>query len=628
MKNIRNFSIIAHIDHGKTTLTDRILEFTGTVKASHATRIVDSNPIEQERGITIKLAPVRLDYKGYILNLIDTPGHVDFAYEVSRSLKACDGAVLVVDATKGIQAQTLANYDKAVEHNLHIIPVINKIDLDSAEPEKTADELVSILGFKKEDILYVSAKTGVGVEGLLDAITAKVPPPRISPSKDNELKALVFNSTFDIHKGVIAFVEVVQGQINSQNLDRLVLYQAQEPMNPLEIGFFTPLMTASSILNTGEVGYIATGHKDIRYVTIGDTVTTKGSLITPIEGYERPLPMVFMDLYPGDAGDFRLLATALEKLALNDASLTFTITASPALGHGFRVGFLGILHAEIVSERLFQEFGVSCVNTTPSVPYRLTLSNYEHSEISSPADYPTPESIKEVQEPFILLTIYTPESYVGAVMELAQTKRAEFIDMQYPAPGKAKLEYLMPLAELITNFYVDFINMNILSKSQELVALILLYALIAKDFSVFKYVSFFKYFNKEYEGWKSGVITASYYWSSGYAQTDMLSRILLQILISAYEEVDGMAHEYVFEKELNKSNNIENSILKLDEIFSKEDLRKRHPNVSDATIDRTLKRLKDEDKIRPLGKGRSSKWQRIVSGNRKFGVEQLSLFND
>ncbi|KKU89297.1 MAG: Elongation factor 4 [Microgenomates group bacterium GW2011_GWF2_47_9] len=453
MKNIRNFSIIAHIDHGKTTLTDRILEFTGTVKASHATRIMDSNPIEQERGITIKLAPVRLDYKGYILNLIDTPGHVDFAYEVSRSLKACDGAVLVVDATKGIQAQTLANYDKAVEHNLHIIPVINKIDLDSAEPEKTADELVSILGFKKEDILYVSAKTGVGVEGLLDAITAKVPPPRISPSKDNELKALVFNSTFDIHKGVIAFVEVVQGQINSQNLDRLVLYQAQEPMNPLEIGFFTPLMTASSILNTGEVGYIATGHKDIRDVTIGDTVTTKGSLITPIEGYERPLPMVFMDLYPGDAGDFRLLATALEKLALNDASLTFTITASPALGHGFRVGFLGILHAEIVSERLFQEFGVSCVNTTPSVPYRLTLSNNEHSEISSPADYPTPESIKEVQEPFILLTIYTPESYVGAVMELAQTKRAEFIDMQYPAPGKAKLEYLMPLAELITNFY-------------------------------------------------------------------------------------------------------------------------------------------------------------------------------
>lgn len=452
--NIRNFSIIAHIDHGKTTLTDRLLEATGTIAMGGSARLMDSNPIEQERGITIKLAPVRMQYQGHVLNLIDTPGHVDFSYEVSRALEACEGAILVVDATKGIQAQTLANYDKAVEAGLTILPVINKIDLDSAEPERVARELIDTLGFKEDDLLYVSAKSGVGVTELLDAIVARIPPPRIhNLESSSSLRALVFNSTFDIHKGVIAFVKVVEGEINSHNRHSLLLHATREELDPLEIGFFTPTMTPADSIQAGEVGYLATGHKDIHDVTIGDTLTTTGSHIEPIEGYERPQPMVFMDLYPVDAGDFRDLKDALEKLALNDASLSFHPASSPALGHGFRVGFLGILHAEIVTERLSREFEVSCVNTSPSVPYHMTLKSGEKLEIDSPADWPAPEKIDLIEEPVVALTLYTPESYVGGLMELAQGKRAEFVDMQYPSEGRAKLEYLMPLAELITGFY-------------------------------------------------------------------------------------------------------------------------------------------------------------------------------
>lgn len=465
--SIRNFSIIAHIDHGKTTLTDRLLEATGTVSGLGDARLMDSNPIEQERGITIKLAPVRMEYSPsfeqsdnsgfensnskYILNLIDTPGHVDFSYEVSRALHACEGAVLVIDATKGIQAQTLANYDKAVEAGLIIIPVINKIDLDSAEPERVASEIVTTLGFKKEEILYVSAKSGAGVTELLTAIIDRIPAPT-SPQNGN-LRALVFNSTFDLHKGVIAFIKVVEGEINEQNRHFLMLYATREKIDPLEIGFFTPSMTAKTEIKAGEVGYIATGHKDIRDVTIGDTLTTIGASITPIEGYERPQPMVFMDLYPIDAQDFPNLREALGKLALNDASLTYHPASSPALGHGFRVGFLGILHAEIVTERLSREFEISCVNTSPSVPYRLKLKNGKDLEISSPADWPAPELIDKIEEPVVTLTLYTPEAYVGGLMEITQNKRGEFADMQYPSEGKAKLEYLMPLAELITGFY-------------------------------------------------------------------------------------------------------------------------------------------------------------------------------
>lgn len=451
---IRNFSIIAHIDHGKTTLTDRLLEATNTVAKGGSERLMDSNPIEQERGITIKLAPVRMDYQinsiNYQLNLIDTPGHVDFSYEVSRALHACEGAVLVVDATKGIQAQTLANYDKAKEANLTIIPFVNKIDMPSAEPERVAAELVENLGFAKDDILFGSAKSGVGVKDLLDAIVERIPEPKVQDT--GELKALLFNSTFDTHKGVIAFVKVLSGEINKQNRDNLLLFATKEKLNPLEIGFFAPSMQSSNQLTVGEVGYIATGHKDIRAVTIGDTITTVGAAIEPVEGYLRPQPMVFMDLYPIDADDYRDFVEAIGKLALNDASLTYHAASSPALGHGFRVGFLGILHAEIVTERLNREFHISVVNTSPSVPYKMKLRNGESVEISSPADWPRPEVIESIQEPMVTLTIFTPETYVGGIMELCQSKRAEFIDMQYVA-GKVRLNYVLPLSELITNFY-------------------------------------------------------------------------------------------------------------------------------------------------------------------------------
>lgn len=484
MLNIRNFSIIAHIDHGKTTLADRLLEATGTVSMGGTVRLMDSNPIEVERGITIKLAPVRMLYRSdvnkvphlkidnckldisdsvYQLNLIDTPGHVDFSYEVSRALHACEGAVLVVDATRGIQAQTIANYDKAVEAGLTIIPFINKIDMPAAEPAKVSRELCETLGFASSDIILGSAKTGTGVKELLQAIVDRIPSPfsastssATAPEKclqtRSDLRGLVFNSTFDLHKGVIAFVKIVEGEVNASNRDKLLLYATQEKLSPLDIGYFAPGMLSSPTLECGEVGFVATGYKDIRAVTIGDTLTTQGSLITPIEGYHRPQPMVFMDLYPVEADQYRDLVDALGKLALNDASLTYHAASSPALGHGFRVGFLGILHAEIVTERLSREFGVSVVNTSPSVPYRMLLKNGEELEISSPADWPRPEMIDTVQEPVTTLTVYTPEPYVGGIMELCQGKRAEFIDMQYVA-GRVRLNYLLPLSELITNFY-------------------------------------------------------------------------------------------------------------------------------------------------------------------------------
>lgn len=449
--HIRNFSIIAHIDHGKTTLTDRLLELTGTIAPQQAQdRLMDSNPIEKERGITIKLAPVRLLYRDHILNLIDTPGHVDFAYEVSRSLSACEGAVLVVDATKGIQAQTIANYDKAKEHGLVIIPVLNKIDMDSAEPDRVANELVEVFGYRHDEILRVSAKTGSGVTALLDAIVDRIPAPAVFPSSD--LRALIFNSLFDTHKGVIAFVKVIEGEISPGNLDRLFLHATKEMLHPQEIGYFSPSMKVVDRLTAGEVGYIATGHKDIKDITIGDTVTTVGTDIIPVPGYERPQPMVYMDMYPLEADDYKNLADSLGKLALNDSSLMYRPISSPALGSGFRVGFLGILHAEIVSERLRREFEVNVINTSPSVPYRLELKNGSTPEISSPSEWPNPETIAAVEEPYVTLTIYTPDQYVGNIMELCQNRRTQFVDMQYLG-GRVRLHYLMPLIELITNFY-------------------------------------------------------------------------------------------------------------------------------------------------------------------------------
>jgi len=416
---------------------------------------MDSNPIEQERGITIKLAPVRMNYSlngiHYQLNLIDTPGHVDFAYEVSRSLKACEGAVLVIDATKGVQAQTIANHAAAVSQGLTIIPVINKIDLDAAEIERVKQEIVDSFGYHPAEILLVSAKTGEGIKELLQAIITRIPPPP-SPTLAGDLRALVFNSLYDTHKGVIAFVKVVAGEINRHNIHHLFLFATKEELDPLEIGYFAPDMCRTDQLRAGEVGYLATGHKDIRDITIGDTLTTRGASITPIPGYQRPQPMVYMDIYPVDSDDYRDLVDALAKLALNDAALVYHPAASPALGHGFRVGFLGILHAEIVSERLSREFEVEVINTSPSVPYRLTLKNGSHKEISSPSEFPKPEIISEIAEPMVTLSIYSPETYLGGIMKLCQDKRAEYLGMEYLA-SSVRLNYLMPLVELITNFY-------------------------------------------------------------------------------------------------------------------------------------------------------------------------------
>ncbi len=456
LNTIRNFSIIAHIDHGKTTLTDQLLLSAGNISSRefHA-RLLDSNPIEQERGITIKLAPVQLNYKlsatSYKLNLIDTPGHVDFSYEVSRSLSACEGALLLVDATKGVQAQTIANYDKAIANQLTIIPVINKIDLPNADIPKTTQELQTFFQFKPEDIVQVSAKTGQNVDQLFQAIVTKIPPPSL-PKDNQQLKALVFNSIFHPHKGVIAFIRIFSGSISSQNLHNLVFYQSHQPLNPTEIGIFTPQMTPVSQLKTGEVGYIATGLKEIRRVQVGDTLTERNLTIQPIPGYRQPQPMVYMDLYPVNAQDYPLLVKALEKLALNDASLTYKPTSSPALGNGFRVGFLGILHAEIVNERLQREFQLDVINTSPSVPYKVTLTNGQEKLVSSPADFPDYSLIKATYEPMVALTIYTPESYLGSLMELCQSKRADFQNLEYLGQ-RVRLHYTTPLIELITNFY-------------------------------------------------------------------------------------------------------------------------------------------------------------------------------
>lgn len=451
MQNIRNFSIIAHIDHGKTTLTDQLLKITDTITDQEfRVRMLDSNPIEQERGITIKLAPVRMKLDEHILNLIDTPGHVDFAYEVSRSLSACEGAVLVVDAIKGIQAQTIANYDKAKVQGLVIIPVVNKIDLTNSEPEQVAQDLQETFGFDEKDIIFVSAKTGKNVEQILEAVIKRVPPPETT--KQKHLKALVFNSIFDTHKGAVAFIKILSGEINSTNKNSLQLFQTKTPIQSIEFGFFTPSMTPTNSMHAGEVGYVATGLKDIKEVQVGDTLTTENTKITPIPGYRKPQAMVYMDMYPTEADDYQLVVKGLEKLALNDAALTYKHTSSSALGNGFRVGYLGILHAEIVAERLQREFDANVINTSPSVPYKIYLTSSKLLTISSPSDFPDPSLIKKTEEPIVDLTIYTPEEYIGSIMDLCETKRANFIDMKYQG-NKVKLFYHMPLVELITNFY-------------------------------------------------------------------------------------------------------------------------------------------------------------------------------
>ncbi|HKY74360.1 MAG TPA: translation elongation factor 4, partial [Patescibacteria group bacterium] len=459
--NIRNFSIIAHIDHGKTTLTDRLLRFTNTVSARDLEeRMMDSNPIEKERGITIKLAPVRMIYsmarpglpeETYELNLIDTPGHVDFGYEVSRSLAACEGALLVVDATQGIQAQTLSNFDKAKNLGLKVIPVINKIDLPAADPDQVALDLIETLGIAEDEIIRVSAKTGEGVDALLHAIVQYIPAP---PEKDKEpLRVLIFTSIYHPHKGVIAYVRVVDGVLKRENVH---LVATQTNFLPTELGFFNPSMEPTKELRSGEVGYIATGLKEVKLVGVGDTITTavavQQHVIKPLPGYKEPQPMVYMDFYPIDGDDFVLLVDAMGKLALHDAAIQYQPTHSNALGNGLRVGFLGILHADVVQERLEREFDLNLIATSPSVPYQIHLTNGEIKMIHNPSELPDPSEISQYDEPMTLTTIFTPKDYLGAVMRLCEEHRAKLQELN-DIGTRVKATYFLPLAELIVKFH-------------------------------------------------------------------------------------------------------------------------------------------------------------------------------
>ncbi len=464
--HIRNFAIIAHIDHGKSTLADRLLELTGTVaKRDMAEQLLDSNPIERERGITIKLAPVRMMWDGYILNLIDTPGHVDFSYEVSRSLAACEGAILVVDATQGVQAQTLAHLHQARAHHLTIIPIINKIDLPNARIEETEQEIYD-LGFTKEEIIRISAKTGMNVEAVLKAIVERIPPPHGESVKP--LRALVFSSQYDPHKGVVVFVRVVDGSILSP-FARLKFIASGAEVAPIEVGYFNPKMLPSGSLNTGEVGYIATGLKDVRFAKVGDTITisnvksqmSKIEDVVPLEGYKEPKPMVFLGLFPVDSDELTLAREAMEKLRLSDSAFTFRPISSLALGNGFHCGFLGLLHAEIVQERLLREFNLTMLATAPSVEYQLKLKSSSKilqdplksfTSIQSAAEFPDPSFIDQVREPVMSVTVFAPKRYVGAIMQLAQEKRGSYVDLKYQA-DQAEFTYLIPLSEMIVDFF-------------------------------------------------------------------------------------------------------------------------------------------------------------------------------
>ena len=455
-KQIRNFCVISHIDHGKTTLTDRFLEITNTVKVKdRKDRLLDSNPIERERGITIKLAPVRMNYKlnqqQYILNLIDTPGHVDFSYEVSRSLTACEGAILLVDATQGIQAQTMANTYKAIKANLEIIPVINKIDHPNAEIEKTLNELEETFNFSKNEVLQISARTGENTLQLIEAVIKRLPSPKINTNTHPQ--ALVFNSFYHPHKGVIAYVRLMTGQISKK--DPLTLMSNQSEFSPEEIGHFSPKMTPTNSLFSGEVGYLATGLKDISLCRVGDTITANPmpQNLKPLPGFIEPQPMVFMDLYPINQNDFIKLTKALEKLSLSDSSLSYTPVSSSVLGSGYKTGFQGLLHSDIVQERLEREFLLELIITSPSVEYRVILNkNNQEISILSPSEFPDPTLINQTKEPFIELTIFTPTKFLGGVMGLCQNKRAELQDQEFFG-NQVKLTYHLPLQELISDFF-------------------------------------------------------------------------------------------------------------------------------------------------------------------------------
>jgi GTP-binding protein LepA len=456
LSHIRNFCIIAHIDHGKSTLADRLLQITGTISDREMqAQVLDSMDLERERGVTIKASAVRMSYTAqdgqtYEMNLIDTPGHVDFAYEVSRALQACEGALLVVDASQGIEAQTLANLYLALENNLEIIPVINKIDLPAARPDEVAQELEDLLGIPKEEMVKVSAKTGLNVQAVLEAVVKRVPPPKGDPTKP--LQALIFDSHYDAYKGVIAYVRIVNGTLNRRGTLRMM--STGSDYEPVEIGAFSPTMKETNRLIAGEVGYIATGLKTVQECRVGDTITTKVDGATePLPGYRRAKPMVYAGVYPVDAEDYPALRDALEKLQLNDASLTFVPENSQALNFGFRVGFLGLFHMDIVQERLEREYDLDILVTAPSVEYEVKLRNGEVKTIDSPAEMPDESSIEEIREPWMKINIFMPDTYIGAIMELVTKRRGKYITMEYLDRSRVNVSYQIPLAELIVDFY-------------------------------------------------------------------------------------------------------------------------------------------------------------------------------
>jgi GTP-binding protein LepA len=455
--HIRNFCIIAHIDHGKSTLADRLLEFTGTVsKRELLEQTLDQMELEREKGITIKAQAVRMSYQAlngetYELNLIDTPGHVDFTYEVSRSLAACEGALLVIDSTQGVEAQTLANLYLAIESDLAIIPVINKIDLPSADPERVKQEVTDIIGLPAEECILASAKEGIGTRDILEAVVKQVPQP--SGSVDAPLRALVFDSHYDAYKGVIAYLRVVDGQLYQD--ERLSLMASGSSADILEAGYFQPRLISSGTLTTGEVGYIATGFKHVKDCRVGDTVTVPAALghIEPLAGYQPAKPMVFAGLYPVDSNDYPELRDALDRLQLNDAALSYEPETSNALGFGFRCGFLGMLHMEIIQERLEREYNLDILATAPSVEYHATTMDGEMVPVDNPSEMPNAGEIEKIEEPVMDISIFTPSRYIGTIMDLVTTRRGTYKDLKYIEAERVLLTYVMPLAELIIDFY-------------------------------------------------------------------------------------------------------------------------------------------------------------------------------
>ena len=455
MKQIRNFCIIAHVDHGKSTLADRLLEATGTVslREMHA-QLLDTMDIEREKGVTIKASAVCMNYKAsdgqtYEMNLIDTPGHVDFAYEVSRALNACEGALLVVDASQGIEAQTLANLYMALEANLHIIPVINKIDLPHARPDEIAREVAELLGDDPASVLRISAKEGVGIHEVLERVVRDVPPP--TGDVDAPLQALIFDSHYDAYKGVIGYVRILNGSFNMKT--RLLLTASGATFDPIEIGNFTPRMTITGELQAGEVGYIASGFKSVRELRVGDTMVSSALPAHALPGYKPAKPMVFAGIYPSLTDDYPLLRDALDKLQLNDASLTFQPETSSALGFGFRVGFLGMFHMEIIQERLEREYDMDVVFTAPSVEYEAVLTSGEVIKVDRPSDMPDPTKLTEMREPWMKIQIFTPKEFIGPIMDLVTKRRGESVNMEYLDADRLMMTYRLPLSEMIIDFY-------------------------------------------------------------------------------------------------------------------------------------------------------------------------------